>query len=487
MKNYTLVLIILFILLNKTDYAQTNSYLKTSITDDVVYEGLEFENNYYILMSSGLFSTELNFFQMEVTDYDNYLLKFDHDFNVIDSIFFDSINGYNIKYWRSNKIKDTLILVGRALKNDLSDEQISIAKYLLPNLEFIDQQFYGEPDILELVNNFLINHKGNIVVSANNKTNMANRSQIIMEINNNGELLKYINNPDLDVWWSSVYQMPSTLDYIFNNDEKTIVFDSTLTNYNISLKTNQAYRYKGEKCKFNDSTYIIGGNTYTGIPDLQLWVISYYVVNDRSERIDSSFIYLSDTIDKIGGLGFINPSTVIYGGTHNRNWTQQTPEPFEEEVRWIIVKSEDIITKNENWIFKYGGDANYIMRNLLITVNKSCIVSASRYDWESTDIWQRDALIFEIDSTGTIVSTNQEIEIPYVTIYPNPGENSFSFRNNISNCQIKIQDLSGQTVMQKEIQPGFKTVDVSTLSSGFYVISFYEGKQFLFSHKWVKR
>lgn len=439
-------------------------------------------------MNSGIFNFNAAYWLWEIVDYDNYLLKFDDNLNVIDSIFFDSINGYNISYNRLKTINDTLILFGRALKNDLSDEQISIAKYLLPNLEFIDQQFYGEPDIFEGSNDFLINNKGNIVVSAFNYTNYLNRNLTIMEINKNGELLKYINNPDLDVQWSSVYQMPSTLEYIFNNDEKTIVFDSTLTNYNISWNTySNSYRYQGEKCQYTDSTYIIGGNTFTGPPDLELWVISYYVLNDNLELIDSNFIYISDTIDRIGGLGFINPSTIIYGGTHNSNAVQGYPYVFLEEPRWIIVKSEDIITKNENWLFKYGGDANYIMRDQLLTENKSCLVSASRYDWESTDTWQRDALIFEIDSTGTIVSTNQEIEIPYVTIYPNPGENSFSFRNNISNCQIKIQDLSGQTVMQKEIQPGLKTVDVSTLSSGFYVISFYEDNQFLFSHKWVKK
>jgi len=486
MNKLQIIIVLLFLVCN-TGYAQSDSYFKNGINDDVVFRGINVDNYYYFLMSSGTYSYDVDIRELEIKGYDNFLLKFDDSLNIVDSVYFGDIGDYNISNSFLTAINDTLILMGRALKPDLSDEQIIVSKYLLPSLSFVDQQLYGDTTVLERINDFLINHRGNLVISAVNMTDLV-MSPIFMEISKNGDLLKYSNDSSLDILWSTVYQMPSTLDYIFNSTLKTIVFDSTLTNYFIFWNPNSFnFQYWGRKCYHTDSTYIIAGNKLTQPPLISSWDNSYFIVNDQHEYIDSGFIYLPDTNDFIGGIDFISPSTVIYGGTHNKNWSQQTPEIFEEEYRWIVLKSEDIITKNENWFFTYGGDANYVMRNILVTENNTCIVFCTRYDWEETEIWQRDILIFEVDSNGIIVSNNNEhYEIPIVTIYPNPTNNSITIKNNFINGRIIIRDLTGKTLVEKEITSGIEYIDISLFKSGFYLISFYEGQQFLFSRKLIK-
>ena len=485
MKKHHLLFLFLIFILNKTHFAQTSSYLKNGITDDAIYDGIKIDEHYYFLMSSGTYLLEGDIRELEIIGYDNFLLKFDDSLNVVDSVYFGDIGDYNISNIFSTVINDTLILMGRALKPDLSDEQIIVSKYLLPSLNFVDQQLYGDTTVLERINDFLINHKGNLVISAVDMTDL-NMNPVFMEIRKNGELVKYFNDSLIDILWSTIYQMPSTLDYIFNSQIKTAVFDSTLTNYFVFWHPNSyKFQYFGEKCKYNDSTYIIAGNRYVLIPDNSTLDIGYIFVNDQFEFIDSGNIILPDTIDFIGGVDFISPSTVIYGGTHNKNWTQQTPETFEEEPRWIVIKSEDIITKNENWFFTYGGDANYEMKRLLITEDNSCIVSCTRYDCEETDVWQRDVLILEVDSNGIIVSSNAEIEIPYATAYPNPGRNTLSIRNGFTEGKIIIQDLKGSVVLEKPIS-NFESIDVSNLKAGPYLILFFEKGKYLFSQKWIK-
>lgn len=466
-------------------FAQSTSYVKNSIMDDVIFSGINIDNFYYYLMSSGTFTEEVDLRELEIKGYDNYLLKFDESLNVVDSIFFDSIDGHQINFRFLKAVNDTLVLVGRALKPDMSDEQVVVSKYTLPSLEFIDHQLYGAEGVLDNINDFLINHEGNIVVSANNTTDL-DRNLIIMEISRNGELLKYVSDTLIDIMWATVYQMPSTLDYYFNTQVRTIVFDSTLSNSILVWNPSPFFWYYGKKCSYNDSVFIVAGNKLTQPPLNSSWDNSYFMVNDQLEYIDSGFVYLPDTNDFIGGVDLIHPSTIIYGGTHNRNWSQQTPEIFEEEYRWIVLKSEDIITKNENWFFSYGGDANYVMRDLLISEGNSFIVSCTKYDWENTDVWQRDILIFEVDSNGIIVSNNEQSEIPFVLVYPNPTANSLSIQNNFINGRIIIRDLSGKLIIEREITNSIESLDVSSLISGLYIISFYEGNKFLFSHKWIK-
>jgi len=480
------IFIILLFLVCNTGFTQSDSYFKNGINDDVVFRGINIDNYYYYLLSSGTYSSNVDFREFEIKGYDNFLLKFDESLNVVDSLYFDSIDGYQINFRYLTTVNDTLILAGRALKTDLSDEQIIISKYLLPSLELVDQQLYGEPDVYELINDMLINYNGNIIVAINNTTDFSDRNLIIMEIDKNGGLLRYINDTTIDIEWTTVYQMPSTLDYHFNTGLRTIIFDSTISDYNSFWNPNlNNFYYWGKKCYYNDSTFIISGVKITPLPLNPSFDIYYFQVNDQSEFIDSGFIYLPDTLDFIGGVSFVNPSTVVYGGTHNKNWTQQTPGIFEEENRWIVLKSEDIITKNENWFFTYGGDANYVMRDLLITENNSFVICCTRYDWENTDVWQRDVLIFEIDSNGIIVSSNAEIEIPYATVYPNPGRNTLSIRNGFNEGKIIIQDLKGSVVLEKPIS-NFESIDVSDLNSGPYLILFFEKDKYLFSQKWIK-
>jgi hypothetical protein len=162
---------------------------------------------------------------------------------------------------------------------------------------------------------------------------------------------------------------------------------------------------------------------------------------------------------------------------------------FEEEHRWFVLKSEDIETDNVNWIFIYGGDANYVMRNILITEDHTILIYGTRYDWQDNSVWQRDAIILEIDADGQLMSTSENnTTFPYATVYPNPSNNILSIKKDFSNGSMVIRNINGAEL--GKIKLNENSVDAfyfSFLKPGIYLLSFYEGKKFLFLQKWIKK
>jgi len=348
-------MIIFLLLLLDFSYAQKcNEYITSGATDDHIWNAFSYENEHYLIMSSGIFE-DFNTEEYLVKGYKNYIIKLDNNLNTVDSVFIDSIPGYNSSYFLPEIKTDTLYLFGYAITGDMVESQIVLSKFLLPDLILIETHIFGQENIRERVNDVIFEKDSCFTLSVNNMTDMSHRSQIIMRVSRSGNDFFYKNDTSIKVNWSTIYKMQSTKDYIFNSSLKTIVYDSSITNYFEQLNANFNYRYTGKKVFLNDSVYIIGGDKYKlGSSDIYT-DISYYLVNDNLDYFDSGYIILPDSSDNLSSFILKDSVTLIYGGTHNKNWSMQTPGLFEEEDRWVVLKSENIITKHENWVFVYGG------------------------------------------------------------------------------------------------------------------------------------
>ncbi len=482
---YIFIVIVFLSIKSTLSIAQSFNYVSKTSSDDIVHHGIEFDHHYYFLMSSGNFLEDVNPIEYELLGYKNYLLKFDKSFNIIDSVGFDSISNYNTVYFSSKLKNDTLVLLGEALTSDISDGQVAITKFSLPSLELISTEIYGKTDVYELPTDFYLEESGEIIVVSKD-TNFIIQ---IMKISNSGELLMYKNDTTLLLPWATIIKLPLSPEYILNSPSATVVFDSTFQNYEKYYYSNAGiFRYHGKHSIFNDSSYFIAGRQLTQPPLSPSFDISYFLMNGDNNFIDSGFIYLPDTMDASGTINVINNNDILYGGTHNVNWTQFTPAPFEEEYRWMILRNEDIMTKETNWSFSFGGDANYLMRDSFITENGSIIVYGTRYDWENTDIWQRDVIILEVDTNGVVVSTNTNDEIAYITVYPNPGNSFFKYRVAAQYPQstFELYDINGNLIKRKEINGKWGRVETTFLPTGSYVYKIYNSQGLYETGKWVK-
>ena len=72
------------------------------------------------------------------------------------------------------------------------------------------------------------------------------------------------------------------------------------------------------------------------------------------------------------------------------------------------------------------------------------------------------------DTTTTLSTYTKE---PFFTLYPNPTKGTLTIEGVTGYLQIFIHDLVGTEVMTYSLTPSKKTIDVSNLSSGMYVVT----------------
>jgi hypothetical protein len=63
-----------------------------------------------------------------------------------------------------------------------------------------------------------------------------------------------------------------------------------------------------------------------------------------------------------------------------------------------------------------------------------------------------------------------------ITLYPNPVRDMIRLNNLTEGAIIRISDISGRTVIQREVNSDSDRIDVSLLSSGIYSIAIIQNK-----------
>ena len=82
-----------------------------------------------------------------------------------------------------------------------------------------------------------------------------------------------------------------------------------------------------------------------------------------------------------------------------------------------------------------------------------------------------------IEITTSTLSTSEFDKLAF-SVYPNPANNTINFKSNTTISNIKLYNLIGQEILAKDINDRQSSIDLSTYSSGSYLLSFYvEGKK----------
>jgi len=77
----------------------------------------------------------------------------------------------------------------------------------------------------------------------------------------------------------------------------------------------------------------------------------------------------------------------------------------------------------------------------------------------------------EISRVAEAYSAVKSISEAGITLYPNPASNQLWLNNLTENSSIRIYDISGRVVLQKEAGSSSERLDISNLSDGIYSIS----------------
>lgn len=137
-----------------------------------------------------------------------------------------------------------------------------------------------------------------------------------------------------------------------------------------------------------------------------------------------------------------------------------------------VIKHDTL--NNTHWELEFGGDAGYMVANVLALKDSGCIVIVFRTDLSADNY---DVYYVHIDKDGNVTNNflpllgGEELTIPVkevLSLYPNPTSDKLTLDNlklAQKAKQIYVLDMSGKIVMNQAFE---KTIDVSLLKSGTY-------------------
>ncbi len=204
------------------------------------------------------------------------------------------------------------------------------------------------------------------------------------------------------------------------------------------------------------SSQLIGGNAS----------LNYPAVN-RSLSSKSGYVFAGITEN-------INPNN-IWWGMQNSNF--------------YVMKLDSL--GNTIWDKKIGDVGSYyLLYDVLATKDGGCLLLGNVYKYKS-NTFQKDIIIVKLDSNGTTTWT-QKIPTPNegIDLFPNPASTTISLKLNNANQQIqslRILDMQGKTMIQQMPYRNQLQIDISTLSSGVYIIEGQTQSGAVFRRKFVKK
>jgi len=392
--------------------------------------------------------------------------------------------------------EDTVALVGSFYDkgNDYKSAGISIFR-LNSSLSLIDSIFYYLPDTNSSRYGIYTNKQidGTYLIGGSSRI-MSNafQSPFIYHLNTNFDSIKakHLTHPSesgvlkyLRLVGNQNYWGINMLKFAFQ------LFDSS---FNLLSTQKFPAGFSGGNTsadwESDTSFYIIGSNHYP-FPDNNLCVIKQYDPIDTS-NFKKLVWHQSDTVDFPApwkGIDLKNQDTLFFGGTRNLNIYNPY---FSSQPSWFIVVQTDSAL-NVRWERFYGGDAYYVMTNVLASRDGGCFVGGVRYDYQNNTEQQRDVVLLKLNSEGLLVGVNSQksIRMHEAIVYPNPGKDEMHLRIAAQHpfSVLTLYDLRGRQVLQQSINGQEAVIRTTGLAPGTYIYELSAPTGLYETGKWVKQ
>ncbi len=235
---------------------------------------------------------------------------------------------------------------------------------------------------------------------------------------------------------------------------------------------------------------IISGGIYEGFvynPYQQLKQICALKYDTSLVLTDSSyFTNPDDEIRKREGyynsIDYHYPNSIFVAGTYDEGVGVWITHPS-----WIAIAKydSDLNLLTEKYI---GGDAYYLMFNIVATSDGGALITTSRFDYQ-TQYYEHDFYVIKLDSLDLLVGNNEHKSnnlVKNAIVYPNPGKNDFYLRTALKNKNFELVTLSGKIVFSKKINQLITNIKVNGLKRGTYLWKIYDQQKVYETGKWIK-
>lgn len=343
---------------------------------------------------------------------------------------------------------------------------------------------------IDLTSNLNIDN-GNLLLAGGYSLDKKLPKTYIYELNEDLDSVKakfHTENQDMGVIWdiraisgSSYWALKAlTYEYYLLDSEFNKVSEFEIpenTGGNISLKWDT-----------DTSFYMLGDKIYPD-PSHNLKFFKQFHPFSTDDLITNEW-GISDTIDFPAawqGIDFITNDSIFIGGTRGFGYYNHY---HHTEPSWFIILQTDSLL-NVRWERFYGGDAYYMLTNILATKDGGVVIAGTRYDYENSTEQQTDILFLKLNDDGIIVNDNEipSIKMHEAIVYPNPGTTEIKVRiaAQYKESTFQLFDMNGKQVASENIIGKWGTINTSFLKPGTYIYRISSEDGLFESGKWVKQ
>ena len=337
----------------------------------------------------------------------------------------------------------------------------------------INNKIPVEYPLASLETHAILNSQNNLVVASAYKISGNNQDITLFEINQNGMLIttKTFQDPILNFPTEIIFDSLNSIYKVFILHPYQRVSPSLLnldTDFNIINQAPYFTEFIDDQNSakwLNDTSYILTGKrVYNG----QFFLGILRVINDYV--VDTACLGDINIVDWPGihdNLDFIYPGSIYYVGFQ----CLFIPNNFIEAPSHIVVNKLNSDLKL-SWQKYFGGDAYYMVKSIIATLDSGVVIASSRYDYLTQNM-ERDVYIFKVNKHGLITGVDDahETAISEVLVYPNPGQDMMNIQleDQHSKALIRIYDISGSLVVYKELTGGTTQIDMAGFPAGVYI------------------
>jgi hypothetical protein len=237
----------------------------------------------------------------------------------------------------------------------------------------------------------------------------------------------------------------------------------------------------GVKWDSDTSFYLMGDHMPGNYHNLGYFDTTGYLFNSWGE---------ADTLDFpafTNGIDFHNKDSIFIGGTHNMPYAL---DPGQQPVpTWFVILQTDSLL-NVRWERFYGGNANYLMTNLIATRDGGCLIAGTRYDYMNDPVPQTDIIVLKLNSEGLLVGNNEQPEtrMHEAIVFPNPGTEALQVRLAVQHptALLELFDTNGRLVFSQQLHQKENRIAVGHLPAGTYIYNLSADTGLRESGRWVK-
>ena len=399
------------------------------------------------------------------TQYKNKMLILDYDLNVLANNQLDKLDDYEIMiYGTLDKLDDELVVWGRAMKLDESDNQLVII-HLNSQLEVQSYSFYGDETVQEYFSSAFEDENGDYVFAATNSLQSLEGDIILTKINAAGEELSYTLMGDMQAYKTKIIDAPGDYYFLLNtfklyrldsdfNIVDTYDFPDTLS---VSPSTD---------IELLQDDKLVAPGTYMSPPvpgSPTVIDMGYTVFTTAYEPVYEQTMGAYDTVDFGRFISVSGWDTLYLAG--DKNLKDNPPDDAWASI--YKIHNQEI---EKHW--NIGGQGQYTPGSLESLENGGFIAGIN--DWDFYNFpgtqKQRDVLLYTENYGDTAVGVFPAAMPEEIIVYPQPADRQLYIKNASPGLLFSLRDAQGRLCLRKKTDARSRVL-LPPLPPGIYYFS----------------